>query len=85
MKLTLSILLFLFITTTAVAQPVKFSCTSSDGFGYYIASATSSLSGSTLTYGNSRLSKITTATGIRTTLCDYATVGVIVSTQVLEP
>ncbi|GLR15588.1 hypothetical protein GCM10007940_02030 [Portibacter lacus] len=50
-------------------NPTPFSCTGSDGFGYYVSSATENNGTNNTTYSNSRLSKIVTATGARTTIC----------------
>ena len=83
-----TILIGLFLISIAIfvkAQPVVFGCTSNDGFGYYISSASSSSSGSTLTYSSSRLSKITTSTGLRTTLCTEAQIGVSLNAMGFNP
>lgn len=87
---TLTKLFFLALPTLAVAQnPSAFPCTSSDGFGYYISSASSTSSGSgsstTLTYSSSRLSRITTSTGVRTTVCTDAQVGVALNALGFNP
>lgn len=75
-KFMLSAYFMCSILTNVFSQaPTPFTCVDSDGFGYYTSSANSSLSGSVLTYSSSRLSKITTATGNRVTLCNANTIG----------
>ena len=56
--------------------PSPFQCVGSDGFGYYSSSASSSQVGDLLTFSSSRISKITTSTGNRVTLCNAASIGI---------
>jgi hypothetical protein len=71
MKTLFYIITSLLLTMPLFGQgPQPFACTGSDGFGYYISSASSSGGvTSSLIYSSSRLSKIVTNTGVRTTVC----------------
>ena len=71
--------------TLAAQSPEPFYCTGSDGFGYYTGSASSNISSGSLTYSSSRISKITTASGERTTLCSAETIGVSLNGLAFNP
>lgn len=78
--------LILGFTTLAFAQtPTPFSCNSADSIGYYISSATTNQNGSTLTYSKSRLSKINTPAGTRTTVCSEAQIDVSLNAMGFNP
>lgn len=80
------LLVMIAMTASLAAQsPTAFTCTGSDGFGYYTSSASSSQTGSTLTYASSRISKLTTSTGARVTLCSSATMGVALNALAFNP
>ncbi|CAH1001835.1 hypothetical protein LEM8419_02743 [Neolewinella maritima] len=74
------------LSAVAVGQtPTPFTCSGTDGFGYYISSATTALSGDTRTFSSSRLSKLVTATGVRTDVCTAAQVGVALNALAFNP
>lgn len=87
MKPALALVLCLLSITVARGQsPTPFGCSGTDGFGYYISSGTSAIQGDgTLRYDYSRLSRLTTADGSRTTLCSAATVGVSLNALAFNP
>lgn len=85
-KFILSVCTLCILLTNSYSQsPTPFACLGSDGFGYYSSSATSSLSGAILTYSSSRISKITTSTGNRVTLCDATTIGIALNGLAFNP
>ena len=74
------------IPLAIVAQsPDPFYCAGSDGFGYYTGSASSNISSGSLTYSSSRISKITTTSGERTTLCSAESIGVSLNGLAFNP
>ncbi|WP_235299449.1 DUF6923 family protein [Portibacter marinus] len=75
-KLLISLACILLSVWTYAQSPTPFNCSgSSQGFGYYIASETENNTPTTLSYSNSRLSRITTSTGTRTTVCTPTQMG----------
>ena len=74
-KLFLGLLFLIFGALNAKSQ-TPFPCNGNDLFGYYISSASSTTTGQELVYSKSRLSKIITATGVRTTICTSAQIDV---------
>ena len=74
MRITLILVGICFLSFVGRSQnPTPFACTGSDGFGYYISSATVPTSAaSPFQISDSRLSRLTTATGDRTTVCTAA-------------
>ncbi len=65
--------------------PTPFACSGSDGFGYYISSATSATQSGVLRISDSRLSRLTTATGDRTTVCTAAQLDVSLNALAFNP
>ena len=88
MKPALALVLCLLSVAVARGQsPSAFGCSGTDGFGYYISSAsvTHNTSTNVITASSSRLSKLTTATGVRTTLCTEAQIGVALNALAFNP
>lgn len=75
------------LSFVAIGQnPSSFTCSSTDGFGYYISSGTGTFTGTSpqfLTFPASRLSRLTTSTGARTTVC--ASLGVSMNALAFNP
>ncbi len=65
--------------------PTPFTCSGTDGFGYYIASASNNGTSGTPVFSSSRLSKLTTASGARTTLCSAVQIGVSLNALAFNP
>ena len=66
-------------------SPTPFACSGSDGFGYYISSASSTTQSGVLRISDSRLSRLTTATGARTTVCTAAQLDVSLNALAFNP
>ncbi|WP_420459749.1 DUF6923 family protein [Neolewinella sp.] len=66
-------------------SPIPFACSGNDGFGYYISSATSTTQSGVLRISDSRLSRLTTATGDRTTVCTAAQLDISLNALAFNP
>lgn len=66
-------------------SPTPFTCTDSEGFGYYTSSSSNTLNGSFLTYSSSEIGKISTASGNLVPICSEATIGVALNGLAFNP
>jgi len=76
---------YIFMNTSFGQSPTPFTCSGPDGFGFYISSATTNSVGNDLTYSSSRLSSLLTITGVRSTLCTAAEIGVSLNALAFNP
>ncbi|NJC27356.1 T9SS type A sorting domain-containing protein [Neolewinella antarctica] len=74
-----------FSSATQTGQPTPFACSGNDGFGYFISSGPSVITGTELIIPSSRLSRIKTADGSRTGLCTASKIGVSLNALAFNP